>query len=303
MQALSHLGHGHDGRHRETVLLLHFLLRRHDAPLAHLHAVERHDQALDVHIGRTLQDGVRLVDGFPGGRHVLHHDHAIAVMQLGTQQVARIRAVILDLFAVGAVPHLLTVQLGDAHRGDHRQRNALVRRTEHHVEVQPEVVVDGARIEEAEAVQLVARHVGARVHEEGGLAAALQGELAELEHLTLHHELDELLLVLLHGRPFLRIVRAAGALVATMILEAVPLGHVKACTSRRRPLTGRGDPPVVTLSPSLCHALFCHALLSYSSVTLCHASLLRRLVQPNGPFLATKPRSGTDYKHSHWEEN
>ena len=47
-------------------------------------------------------------------------------------------------------------------------------------------------------MQLLARHVGARIHEEGGLPAAFQRELAELEHFAFNHELDELLLVLLH---------------------------------------------------------------------------------------------------------
>ena len=56
-------------------------------------------------------------------------------------------------------------------------------------------------------MQLRARHIGARVHEEGGLPAAFQREVAELEHVALHHELDELLLVLLHAAlPFVSVL-------------------------------------------------------------------------------------------------
>ena len=88
-------------------------------------------------------------------------------MQLAAQQVARVGAVVLDLFAVGAVARLLAVQLLQPDDRDHRQRDALVRGPEHHVEIEPEVIVDGARVVQAQAVQLLARHIGARVHEEG----------------------------------------------------------------------------------------------------------------------------------------
>ncbi len=66
--------------------------------------------------------------------------------------------------------------------------------------------MNGAGIILAQAHELLARHIGAGVHEErglaGGLAAALEGEVAELENVGLDHELDELLLVSLHEASF-----------------------------------------------------------------------------------------------------
>ena len=123
-------------------------------------------------------------------------------MQLGAEQVARIGPVVLHFLAVAAVLHFLAVELLQRHGGDHGQRDALVGRPEHHVEVEPEVVVDGLGVVQAQTVQLLAGHIGARVHEERRLAAALQREVAELQHVALNHELDELALVSLHGRPF-----------------------------------------------------------------------------------------------------
>ena len=46
---------------------------------------------------------------------------------------------------------------------------------------EPRGIVDGAGIVFAESAQLLARHISARIHEERGLAAALERELAELE--------------------------------------------------------------------------------------------------------------------------
>ena len=109
---------------------------------------------------------------------------------------------VLHFLAVAAVLHFLAVQLLDGHGRDHGQRDTLVGGPEHHVEVEPEVLVDGLGVVEAEAVQLLAGHVGPRVHEERRLAPTLQREVAELQHVAFHHELDELALVSLHSRPF-----------------------------------------------------------------------------------------------------
>ena len=69
------------------------------------------------------------------------------------------------------------------------------------VEVQAEGVVDGLCVVEAKFMQLVACDVGAGVHEERGLAPALERELAELEHVGIDHEVDELLLIGFHDCP------------------------------------------------------------------------------------------------------
>ena len=88
--------------------------------------------------------------------------------------------------------------------------------------------MDGARVVQAQTMQLLARHVGARIHEERGLPAAFQREIAELEHLAFNHELDELLLVLLHEGPFLLFHRAAARPLRTMILESADSRNVGA---------------------------------------------------------------------------
>ena len=54
----------------------------------------------------------------------------------------------------------------------------------------------------AQTMQLLSRDVRAGVHEERGLAAALQREAAELQNVAPHHEVDELFLILLHEIPF-----------------------------------------------------------------------------------------------------
>ena len=123
-------------------------------------------------------------------------------MQVGAQQVALVGTVVLDLLAVAAVAHFLAVELLQRDGGDHGQRDALVGRAEHHVEVQAEVIMDGLGVVLAQTMQLLSRDVRAGVHEERGLAAALQREAAELQNMALHHEVDELFLILLHEIPF-----------------------------------------------------------------------------------------------------
>ena len=95
--------------------------------------------------------------------------------------------------------------------GDHGQGDALVGGPEEDVKVRAKVVVDGAGVELAELLELVAGDVGAGVHEERGLAAALERELAKLEDVALDHEVNELALVVFHGAPF----EARGRVVAT----------------------------------------------------------------------------------------
>ena len=62
--------------------------------------------------------------------------------------------------------------------------------------------MDGLGVVLAQTMQLLSRDVRAGVHEERGLAAALQREAAELQNMALHHEVDELFLILLHEIPF-----------------------------------------------------------------------------------------------------
>ena len=125
-------------------------------------------------------------------------------MKLRAEQVARVGPVVLHFLAVAAVLYLLAVQLLKRHGRHHRQGDALVGWPEHHIEVQPEIVVDGLGVVQTQPMQLLAGHIGARVHEERRLAPTLQREIAELQHVALNHELDELALVSLHSRPFIR---------------------------------------------------------------------------------------------------
>mgnify|MGYP006970646172 CR=1 FL=1 len=95
VQTLDDLGHADDGCHGEAVLLLHLFLGGDHAALADLHAVQADDQALDLHVGSALEDRIRLVDGLAGGGDVLDHDDAVAVVQVGAQQVALVGTVSL----------------------------------------------------------------------------------------------------------------------------------------------------------------------------------------------------------------
>ena len=118
-------------------------------------------------------------------------------MQIATEQDARV-AMVLHLFAIGAVTHLFAIQLVQRHSGDHRKRDALVRRPEHHIEIESEILFDSLCVVDTQTVQLIACNVGARIHEEGRLPSALQREFAELEHIALDHELNELFFVGFH---------------------------------------------------------------------------------------------------------
>ena len=120
---------------------------------------------------------------------------------------------VLDLLAVGAVARLLAVELVQGDRRDHRKRDALVRGPEDHVEVEAEVVVDRAGVVLSEAVKLLAGHIGAGVHEEGGLSPAFQGELTKFEDVAFYHEVDEFPLVLFH----VALLSALGAVDFLMI--------------------------------------------------------------------------------------
>ncbi len=57
VEGLDDLGHGNDARDGETVLGLDLLLSGGHATLADLHAVERHDEALDFDVGAALTLG------------------------------------------------------------------------------------------------------------------------------------------------------------------------------------------------------------------------------------------------------
>lgn len=88
--------------------------------------------------------------------------------------------------------------------GHDGQRNALVGRAEHDVEIEAEVVMNGLGVVLAQALELLARYVGTCIHEERRLAAAFQGELAEFEHIAFNHELDEFAFVIFHSAELLR---------------------------------------------------------------------------------------------------
>ena len=198
VQALADFCHVDDSGSGEAVQVGYFVECALLAALTNFHAVERHHEALDLNVGGSHQDGMRLLDGLARGGDVLDDDDAVAVAQLGAQQVAGVGAVILGFLTVGAVTNLLTIELGNAHSRDDGQRDALVSRAEDYVEIKTEAVVDGLSVVQTQTMKLIARDVCAGVHEEGGLAAALEREVAELQHVALHHEFDEFLLVCFH---------------------------------------------------------------------------------------------------------
>lgn len=118
-------------------------------------------------------------------------------MQITAEQDARV-AMVLYLFTVGAVTYLFAIQLVQRHSGDYGKRDTLVRRSEHHIEIESKVLLDSLCVVDSQTVQLIACNVGARIHEKGRLPSALQREFAELEHIALDHELNELFFVGFH---------------------------------------------------------------------------------------------------------
>ena len=59
---------------------------------------------------------------------MVDHDDAVAILELVAEHAALVRAVVLDLLAVGAVANLLAVEVVKRDRRDHRKRDALVGR-------------------------------------------------------------------------------------------------------------------------------------------------------------------------------
>ena len=214
VEVLGNLGHVDDGGSREAVELADLVKRALFAALANFHAVEGDHQALNLNIGCSHEDGMRLLDGLAGSGNVLNDEHAVTVAKVGTQEVAGVSAVVLGFLAVGAVANLLAIKFADAHGGDDGQRNSFVGGAEDDVEVKAEVIVDCLRVVQAEAMKLIAGDVCAGIHEEGGLAAALQGEITELQNVAFHHEFDEFLLVGFHvRRPFLDWMNLVGFMI------------------------------------------------------------------------------------------
>ena len=204
VQSFGHFRHAYDAGYGEAVLRLDFLLRGGYAALSDLHAVKRYDKALDLDVCSARHNGIGFVDRLARRGHVFDHDHTVAVVEGRAQQVAGVGAVVFSLFAVAAVAHLFAIELLQRDGGHDGQRNALVGRTEHDVEIEAEVVMNGLGVVLAQALELLARHVGACIHEERRLAAAFQGELAEFEHIAFNHELDEFAFVIFHSAELLR---------------------------------------------------------------------------------------------------
>src|SRR5262249_39960759 len=117
------------------------------------------------------------------------------------------------LFSIEAEARVLAV-LAKKRRGrrDH-QRDPLISRSKQHVELEPQLRNNGLSVELAEALELSARSVASRVDEIGRFTPAFRNEVAESEDLALEQEVDELLLVDLHGHaPLAWNARRANAL-------------------------------------------------------------------------------------------
>ncbi len=75
-----------------------------------------------------------------------------------------------------------------------RQGDAFVGGPENNIEIEREIIVDRLSVVQPEAMELLAGHVGACIHEERRLATAFEREIPELQNIAGHHELDKLCL-------------------------------------------------------------------------------------------------------------
>ena len=101
---------------------------------------------------------------------------------------------ILDLLAVEAEIDVRPVILRQSDAGGNGKRDALIRGADQRLRVNA-VRMIARRVIFAEAGDLAARPVLARIDKIGRLPAALQRKIAEAQHVVFYHEPDEFFLV------------------------------------------------------------------------------------------------------------
>ena len=159
--------------------------------------IHRNHEAGELDVGGGAQDRNGFADRSARGGHILDDEHAVAVLQLATNEKSAL-TVILGFLAVEAELNLAAA-LGERHRHGNDQRNALVRRAEQHIEAFGKRALDRVGVRAAELRKLYARAVLTRVYEVRRFAAAFGGEVAEGENTHLEHEVDEGSLIVVHG--------------------------------------------------------------------------------------------------------
>ena len=189
---LLHVG---DGEHREAEFGFDGLHRGRVGILGLLHAVHAQYQAddLDVRLGLELRDD--LAHSGAGGHHVIDEQDLHAVRKLRADHHAAV-AMVLLLLAVEGVADLHAMGGRQRDGGGHAQRDALVGRAEHGVDVLGQVarldLLDNLLgVERAETGDLASVVECAGVDEVRRLAAGLQCELAEFQRLRFQQELGE----------------------------------------------------------------------------------------------------------------
>ena len=131
VEDLAHVG---DGEHREAEFGFHGLHGGHVGVLGLLHAVHGEHETHDLDVRLGLEFGDDFAHGGAGGHHVVHEQHLHAVGQRGANHPAAV-AVVLLLLAVEGVSDGHVVAGGQRDRGGYGQRNALISRAEHRVDV------------------------------------------------------------------------------------------------------------------------------------------------------------------------
>ena len=162
---LSHLSHRDDGGSRESICLADLVKRAHLPAFTNLLPVQGDHKTFDFDVCLRSYDRIRFVNRLARSCDILDDYNAITVDKLATEQDTSI-AMVFCFFSIRAVTNLLAVKFRDAHGGDNGKRNALVGRTENHIEIKPEYIIDGTCVIEAKTMKLISRYVGASVHEE-----------------------------------------------------------------------------------------------------------------------------------------
>ena len=192
-EVLTDVLNGYEGVHLDA----EFLTDLHDSGLAgvlaDLAAVDRDEHIGYLDVRAALEHRHGLTDRGACGDNVLDDDDAVAVLRLVADDAAAL-AVVLRFLAVEEERLVDAVVAGERTGNRGRERNALVCRAEHRVEVVAYRLLDESGIELAQTGVLHTGLIVAGVDKIRGLAAGLGREVAETQNVRAHHKLDKFLL-------------------------------------------------------------------------------------------------------------
>ena len=160
--------------------------------LADLTAVYRNEHIGNLHICAALEHRHGLTDSGACGDYVLDDDNAVTVLRLVADDIAAL-AVVLGLLAVEEERLVDAVIAGQRTGNRGSKRDALVRRTEHCVELIADGLLDQSCVKLTQTGVLQAGLVVAGVDEIRGLSTGFGCKIAEAQYVGTHHKFDKFL--------------------------------------------------------------------------------------------------------------